>query len=105
MMERIFNDENEPFWRSARQMELGVIAPAALRALHRRPVPSDTGKRIGRPRPSRRCWRLTGGHPYATQELCYFLWEETRAGRAGEARELDERRSRTSCAPSTRTSA
>ena len=27
MMERIFNDENEPFWRSAKQMELGVIAP------------------------------------------------------------------------------
>ena len=27
MMERIFNDENEPFWRSARQMELGVIDP------------------------------------------------------------------------------
>jgi len=23
----------------------------------------------------------TGGHPYATQELCYFLWEETPKGR------------------------
>jgi hypothetical protein len=20
---------------------------------------------------------MTGGHPYATQEICYFLWEET----------------------------
>ena len=28
MMERIFSDENEPFWRSAKQMELGVIEPA-----------------------------------------------------------------------------
>ena len=29
---------------------------------------------------------MTGGHPYATQELCYFLWQETRAGAAaGEA--------------------
>ena len=27
MMERIFNDENEPFWRSAKQMELSVIEP------------------------------------------------------------------------------
>ena len=28
MMRRIFNDDNEPFWRSAKPMELGVIAPA-----------------------------------------------------------------------------
>ncbi|HEX6699800.1 MAG TPA: ATP-binding protein [Gaiellaceae bacterium] len=29
MMEEIFNDENEPFWRSAKQVELGAIpAPA-----------------------------------------------------------------------------
>src|SRR3954447_4484842 len=27
MIEPIFNDETEPFWRSAKQMELGVIAP------------------------------------------------------------------------------
>ena len=31
MMEQIFNDENEPFWRSAKQMELGVIPPAVSR--------------------------------------------------------------------------
>src|SRR5207244_11802632 len=30
MMARLFNDANEPFWRSAKQMELGVIAPAAF---------------------------------------------------------------------------
>ena len=28
VLERIFNDKNEPFWRSAKQMELGPIAPA-----------------------------------------------------------------------------
>src|SRR5215208_3892583 len=27
MMRAIFNDENEPFWRSAKQVELGVIRP------------------------------------------------------------------------------
>ena len=27
MMRSIFNDENEPFWRSAKQVELGVIRP------------------------------------------------------------------------------
>src|ERR671918_918308 len=31
MLERIFNDENEPFWRSAKQMEIGVIAPDLFR--------------------------------------------------------------------------
>ena len=41
MMERIFNDENEPFWRSARQMELGVIDPPALRGLPRGQLRAD----------------------------------------------------------------
>src|SRR5436190_9581448 len=31
LMERIFNDANEPFWRSAKRMELGVIAPDEFR--------------------------------------------------------------------------
>jgi len=31
MMERIFSDENEPFWRSAKRMELDVIAPPLFR--------------------------------------------------------------------------
>src|SRR3954463_7376207 len=36
MMRRIFSDANEPFWRSAKQIELGVIAPAAFRTYIRR---------------------------------------------------------------------
>jgi hypothetical protein len=28
MLRRLFSDENEPFWRSAKQMELGVIEAA-----------------------------------------------------------------------------
>ena len=35
MMRRIFSDENEPFWRSAKQMELGVIEAEHFRAVHR----------------------------------------------------------------------
>ena len=31
MMERIFNDQNEPFWRSAKQVELSVIEPGEFR--------------------------------------------------------------------------
>ena len=30
LMERIFNDENEPFWRSAKKTEIGPIPPDAL---------------------------------------------------------------------------
>ena len=32
MMRRLFSDENEPFWRSAKPVELGVIAPEAFAA-------------------------------------------------------------------------
>ena len=79
MLERIFNDENEPFWRSAKQMELGVIASAALPRLHRRS--GSRGPAAGSPPPPSRVLAATLGYPYATQELCYFLWEETPEGR------------------------
>lgn len=75
IMERIFNDVNEPFWRSAKSMELGVIEPAAFA-----PFLVDrfgaTGKAIG-PDVVARLLELTEGHPYATQQLCYFLWQRT----------------------------
>jgi hypothetical protein len=78
MMERIFNDENEPFWRSAKQMELSVIASqlfvSYLEARFR-----ETGKTI-EGRAAERILELTGGHPYATQELGYFTWEQTPPG-------------------------
>jgi AAA+ ATPase superfamily predicted ATPase len=74
MIERIFNDENEPFWRSAKQMELGVIAPEPFVtfALERFEA---TGRELDE-ETAARAVALTGGHPYATQELLYFLWEE-----------------------------
>jgi hypothetical protein len=75
MMERIFNDENEPFWRSARQMELGVIEPPRFEGYLASSF-ERTGKKID-PETIAAVLETTGGHPYATQELCYFLWEET----------------------------
>ena len=81
MMERIFNDENEPFWRSAKQMELGVIAPPLFRGYI-----ADRFRKSGRTIAENvvdRVLEATHGHPYATQELCYFVWEETPVG--GEA--------------------
>ncbi|MDX6659355.1 MAG: hypothetical protein QOJ55_177 [Solirubrobacteraceae bacterium] len=78
MMERIFNDQNEPFWRSAKQMQLGVIAPEKFaRHIERRFVGTE---RSIAPEALEAVLAHTGGHPYATQELCYFLWQATPVG-------------------------
>jgi uncharacterized protein len=77
MMRRIFSDANEPFWRSAKQIELGVIAPAAFRGYIRRQF--DRTGRVAAPDGVAAILEATGGHPYATQELCYFAWQETPA--------------------------
>ncbi len=84
MLEAIFNDENEPFWRSARRVELSVIPPDLFA-----PFIDDrfhaSEKDIAAPTIAA-VLAFTGGHPYATQELCYFLWERTPADQsAGEA--------------------
>lgn len=75
LMERLFNDENEPFWRSAKKIELGVIQPERFagfiaerfRASRKAIEPAVVDSLLER----------TRGHPYATQELAYFLWEQT----------------------------
>jgi hypothetical protein len=73
MMQRIFNDENEPFWRSAKKMELGVIAPREFDGyIHERFKATD---RLIEPTAADQVLAITRGHPYATQELCYFLWQ------------------------------
>ena len=87
MMRQIFNDENEPFWRSAKQTELDVIppdlfAPYALARFE------ETGKRLERDACAR-ALELTGGHPYATQELLYFLWEGTPPGEVADLSTID----------------
>jgi len=87
MMQRIFNDENEPFWRSARQMELGVIDPPRFEGYLAESF-ERTGKKIA-PETIAAVLETTGGHPYATQELCYFLWEETPRGRMARTAEYD----------------
>jgi uncharacterized protein len=87
MMRQIFSDDNEPFWRSAKQMELGVIArdlfaPYALAKF------DETGRELD-PSSCEQALELTGGHPYATQELLYFLWEETPAAETTDGATLD----------------
>jgi hypothetical protein len=81
MLQRIFSDENEPFWRSAKQMELGVIAPAAFAPFIVRRF--ERTLRFIADGAVAAVLEATGGHPYATQELCYFAWQEVAAeGRA-----------------------
>ena len=84
MMEEIFNDENEPFWRSAKHMELGVIPPKQFARFIRtrftrteRTAGADVVEAL---------LAVTHAHPYGTQELAYALWEVTpEGGSAGDA--------------------
>jgi uncharacterized protein len=87
MMRQIFNDENEPFWRSAKQTELDVIPPDlfAPYALARF---DETGKALDLDACAR-ALELTAGHPYATQELLYFLWEATPADGTADVATID----------------
>src|SRR5262245_11089344 len=87
MMARIFNDENEPFWRSAKHMELGVIAPDEFGPFIRNRF-EGTGRRIDAA-VLEGVLATTRGHPYATQELCYHIWEETPAKRTASRETLD----------------
>jgi len=85
VMKRIFNDHNEPFWRSAKPMELDLIPVEEFsRFLVER---LEATGRVSDSAVIARLLALTGGHPHATQELAYFLWEQTPEGAtASEAR-------------------
>lgn len=88
VMERIFNDANEPFWRSAKSIELGMIpaGPFAGFILDRFHA---TGRAVA-PEVVDDLLARTGGHPYATQELCYFLWEQTAADGTASSEQLGQ---------------
>ncbi len=67
MMERLFNDANEPFWRSAKQVELGVIPPRLFADFIRDRFDA-TGRAIDETVIDAILER-THAHPYGTQEL------------------------------------
>jgi hypothetical protein len=73
ILERIFNDKNEPFWRSAKQLEIGMIPPAKFGPFLRDRF-AASGKAIT-PEALEQLLAVSGGHPYGTQELAYFVWE------------------------------
>jgi hypothetical protein len=73
ILDRIFDDESEPFWRSAKKLELGTIAPAKFaRFVRDRFAATDKGIDDDA---LDRLLETTGGHPYATQELAYEVWQ------------------------------
>lgn len=88
IMKRIFNDANEPFWRSAKSMELGMIpvGPFGEFIVERFRA---SGKSVEQEAVDE-LLQCTGGHPYATQELCYFLWEHADPSRAASVTELEK---------------
>jgi hypothetical protein len=88
LLERIFNDRNEPFWRSAKQLEIGAIAPRKFAPFLRERF-AQSGKAIADDAVER-LLRATGGHPYATQELAYFAWELVGEGGEASVADVDE---------------
>ena len=88
LLERIFNDRNEPFWRSAKQLEIGTIAPAVFAPFLRDRF-AATGKGIS-DEGLDRLLEVTAGHPYGTQELAYFVWELMPAGGEASAPDVEE---------------
>jgi hypothetical protein len=88
ILERIFNDKNEPFWRSAKQLEIGMI-PEAKFSIFIKSRFKASGKSIT-DEALERMLRATGGHPYGTQELAYFTWELTPPGGEATVTEVNE---------------
>jgi len=88
MMRRLFNDENEPFYRSAKTMEVGPIPEHLFKEFIKGHF-DRTGRSIS-DEALDRLLAITKGHPYATQELAYALWEEVPEGSSGSVSDLDD---------------
>ncbi|MGE5280895.1 MAG: AAA family ATPase [Chloroflexota bacterium] len=88
IMKQIFNDANEPFWRSAKSVELGMIPVAPFADfIHERFRATEKSVET---QVVDELLALTGGHPYATQELCYFLWEQVDGTGPASSTHLDQ---------------
>ncbi len=89
MMDRLFNHENEPFYRSAKVMELGPIAPGPFAGfIVERFDATDRGVSED---VVRHLLSITAGHPNATQELAHALWDEVPMGHSALPGDLDRR--------------
>ena len=78
VLDQIFGDRNEPFWRSAKKLEVGLIGKELFaRFIRARFERTDKGITESA---AERLLDLTAGHPYATQELAHEVWERTPPG-------------------------
>jgi uncharacterized protein len=78
ILDKIFEDRNQAFWRSAKRIELGMIPLAEFRAfIAERFDATDKGITD---EALDRLVEATHGHPYATQELAYYTWQEVATG-------------------------
>jgi AAA+ ATPase superfamily predicted ATPase len=87
MMHRLFNAENEPFFRSAKVVELGAI-PVDLFKPFVRAQFERTERKVA-DEVLDELLAVTNGHPYATQELAYALWEEVPFGFTANTSDLE----------------
>ena len=88
MMLTLFNDENEPFFRSAKTMEIGTI-PVPLFAAFIKQQFDRTNRGVS-DEAVERLLAVTGGHPYATQELAFALWDEVPEGFTATVGDFDD---------------
>ena len=78
MMLTLFTDRNEPFFRSAKTMEIGTIAPPLFAEFIK--AQFDRTNRGVSDEAVERLLAVTAGHPHATQELAFALWDEVPEG-------------------------
>jgi AAA+ ATPase superfamily predicted ATPase len=78
ILDRIFEDRNQAFWRSAKRIEIGMIPVDTFRTFIKERFDA-TDKGIT-DEALDRLLEATYGHPYGTQELAYYTWQEVDAG-------------------------
>ncbi len=88
MMLTLFTDRNEPFFRSAKMMEIDVIPPPLFAEFIREQF--DRTNRGVSDEAIDRLLAVTGGHPYATQELAFALWDEVPEGFSATTSDFDD---------------
>jgi uncharacterized protein len=88
ILERIFNDKNEPFWRSAKRIEIGPIPLDTFAAFIRKRF-DGTDKGI-HDDALNRLLDATRGHPYGTQELAYFVWGRVPTGHYARLEDVEQ---------------
>ena len=87
MMTRLFSHRNEPFYRSAKVMEIGLIPVGLFKRFVR--ARFDATDRGIADAVLDALLETTRGHPYGTQELAYALWEEVPEGFTAQTSDLE----------------